>query len=65
MILKKPVVLFQLREGYYAEVGKPAFCNPINHPSDGVSNRATVRTSPVIDKKGDRFETLNTIYKGV
>lgn len=40
-----------------------AFVHPINHPSDLVSNKMFVLTSPVIAINPDGFETHNTIYK--
>ena len=49
-------------------VGMPAFVDPVDHPSDLVSNTTTVITSPVVgildmtDGIVTRFETANTVY---
>jgi len=64
--MDKPSVAFS--EILTCEVGYPAFCKPLDHPSSLVSNTKYVRTSPVVSKIVDgldrvvEFETLNTKY---
>ena len=60
----KPIVYYS-GEASVVGVGLPAYCKPINHPSDDVSNMQVVRTSKVIryDLESGEFETQNTIYR--
>lgn len=60
----KPVVHYKSAEGKIL-VGNPAIVRPIDHPSDMVSNKKHVLTSPVIkhDEDTGSFETENTRYQ--
>ena len=60
----KPIVKYRDAR---AELGRPAMIEPIDHPSEFVSNRAIARTTKVEvvhykDGKLVGFQTRNTIY---
>lgn len=62
--MSKPVVHFAPSKYDVIVSGMSAYVLPVDHPSDHVSNEATVRTSTVVVVHEDgSFETKNTLYK--
>jgi hypothetical protein len=62
--LVKPVVQYLRNKAQFICVGFGATVQPIDHPSELVSNTSWIVTSKVIsyDIKTGEFETLNTKY---
>lgn len=62
--LVKPVVQYLRNKAQFICVGFGARVQPIDHPSELVSNTSWIVTSKVIsyDIKTGEFETLNTKY---
>jgi len=61
---EKQVVSYRPTMADVIQVGNSAWINPIDHPSEYVSNKSLARTSKVIsfDEKTGVFETQNTVY---
>lgn len=60
----KPVVRYLKNKSQFISVGMGATVQPIDHPSELVSNTSWIITSKVISYniKTGEFETLNTKY---
>lgn len=65
--MDKPKVKYIISEHDVIQVGKWAVIQPIDHPSERVSNATLAFTSEVLsyDKDKHEFETKNTVYVGV
>lgn len=65
--MDKPKVHYIISKNDVIQVGKWTIVQPIDHPSERVSNATLVFTSEVIsyDEDNNTFETKNTMYIGV